>query len=86
MEPVDPRVNPAMVPTGSKATVIAKDQPQYVPIPSVITPDHRVITRWRPTDEERMRILKGEDIFLTIFGTPIRPVLLSVGPLDWTQM
>jgi hypothetical protein len=86
MEPVDPRVPPSLVPPGSRATVIAKDQPQYIPLPSILTPDAKVITRWHLTPAEREAVMRGEDIYLTIWGTPIRPVLLSVGPLDWTQM
>lgn len=82
----DPRIDPALVPPGSKPVIIAKDQPEYNPLPSVRTPDGRVITRWSPTDAERSAILRGEDIFLTIltFNTPLQPVLLTVGPIDWT--
>jgi hypothetical protein len=83
MEIVDPRVDPALVPEGSRPVVIAKDQDAYLDLPAIVTPDRKVITRWQPTPEERQRILNGEDIFLTIWGTPIRPVCVTVGPCDW---
>lgn len=83
MEAIDPRINPALVPPGSRAVVVAEHQAEYTNLPSVITPDARVITRWTFTDQERAAILRGEDVFLTIWGVPIRPVFLSVGPCDW---
>lgn len=85
MDICDPRIDPALVPSGSHAVIIAKDQPEYTPLPSVRTPDGRVITRWSPTVAERSAILRGEDLFLTIltFHTPLQPVLLTVGPIDW---
>ena len=86
MTPTDPRVDPRLVPDNSRAIVVAKDQPEYIPLPSVITPDHKVITRWELSTEERRAILNGEDIFLTIWGTPIRPVMLTVGPIDWKEL
>ena len=86
MTPVDPCVDVALVPSGSVPVVIAKDQPEYLPLPSIVTPGQIVITRWAPTDDERIAIARGADVFLTIFGTPIRPVILSAGPIDWTQV
>ncbi len=86
MTPIDPRVNPSLVPAGSVARVIAEHQSEYVPIPSVIAPGQMVITRWELTIEERVALAQGSDIFLTIWGTPIRPVLLTVGPIDWTKI
>jgi hypothetical protein len=84
MEPVDPRIDPAFVPHGSCAVVIAEHQPEYIPLPSVRTPDGKVITRWTLNEAERAAIIRGEDIFLTIWsGGAINPVSLSVGPCDW---
>lgn len=84
MEPVDPRIDPATVPAGSRAIVVAEHQAEYVALPSIRTPDGKVITRWSLTEAERAAVLRGEDVFLTIwsFGA-IDPVWLSVGPADW---
>ncbi len=52
MEIVDPRVNPALVPDGSKAVVIAEHQSEYRDLPSIRTPLGHVITRWTLSSEE----------------------------------
>jgi hypothetical protein len=86
MNPVDPRVDPRLVPAGSRALVIAESQPEYTDLPSIRTPLGHVITRWQLTPEEREQLLAGEDVYLTIwsFGS-INPVFLSVGPMDWSK-
>jgi len=87
MEIQDPRVPPALVPAGSRPVVIAEQQEEYLDLPAIVTPAGVVITRWRLTDEERARILAGEDLYLTIWsgGRPICPVHLNVGLCDWSQ-
>jgi hypothetical protein len=84
MEPIDPRVHPSLLPPGCRALVVAEHQDEYLNLPSIVTPDARVITRWQLTDHERVALLDGADVYLTIWGVPIRPVFLSVGPCDWT--
>jgi len=37
--------------------VIAKDQPQYIPLPAVVSGDGLVVTRWRFSFWERWSIL-----------------------------
>lgn len=79
MKPVSP-VMPGM---DVNEVVIAKDQPEYIPLPAVVlakahgTP---VMTRWRLTDEERELIKFGHDVVLTqmTFGGPLQPVHLQV--------
>jgi hypothetical protein len=86
MEIADPRIDPALVPAGSRAIVIAEHQQAdgYLPRPSVRTPDHQVITRWVFTDEERRRVFEGEDLFITIFSAgAISPLFATVGPVNW---
>lgn len=71
MEIVDPRIDPRLVPDGSRAVVIAEHQAEYRDLPSVRTPNGYVITRWSLSDEERRAILEGQDVFVTI------------GPVNW---
>jgi hypothetical protein len=86
MDIVDPRIDPRLVPPGSKAVVFAEHQPEYQDLPSVRTPYGHVITRWAPSLDERRRIAEGEDLYLTIWSHgAINPVVLTVGPCDWTQ-
>jgi hypothetical protein len=94
MKIVDPRVDPALVPEGSRCTIIAEHQPEYLDLPSIRTPGLQVggrlvrppyvITRWEPTLEERAAIVRGEDIYITLiaFGA-IAPMRVSVGVDDW---
>lgn len=86
MEIVDPRVDPALVPQGSRAVVIAEHQAEYQDLPSVRTPNGYVITRWQFTEAERRAILHGEDLYVTILSHgAINPLFCTVGPVDWTK-
>lgn len=86
MEIVDPRIDPRLVPDGSRAVVIAEHQDKYRDLPSVRTPDHQVVTRWHLSDEERRRIFHGEDVYVTILAAgAINPLFVTVGPTDWTK-
>ena len=95
MKPIDPRVNPELVPSGSKAIVIAEKQDEYIDLPSIRTPTRYdtagrvthpgyVITRWELTNEERAAVIRGEDVYVTIVtGGSINPLFVSIGPCDW---
>jgi len=86
MEIADPRIDPSLVPQGSRAVVIAEHQDEYQDLPSVRTPDGQVITRWTPSDEERAAIVRGEDIYVTLLAAgAINPFFVTVGPVDWTR-
>jgi dihydrofolate reductase len=86
MEIADPRVDPSLVPEGSRAVVIAEHQTEYRDLPSIRTPDGQVITRWTLTDEERLRVLGGEDIYITLLSHgAINPLFATVGPVNWRQ-
>lgn len=85
MDPIDPRIHPNLVRAGSRAVVVAETQDEYKNLPSVRTPQGQLITRWEPTAEERARIAAGDDIFVTVInGGPVSPMMVTVGPMDWT--
>lgn len=67
-------------------TVIAKDQPEYNPLPSIIIPgpDGEVLTRWELTDEEKVLLLSGGHIFLSLFtfGGKLQPIKLRVATTE----
>lgn len=89
MQIQDPRVDPRLVPEGSRAHIYnGPNGDEYQNLPSIRTPRGAVISRWTFTDEERLRIAAGEDIFLVIltFNQRLQPVGLSVGPCDWTEL
>ena len=84
MEPIDPRVDPGLLPDGSKALVIAEHQVEYQDLPSVMTPKGQVITRWSLTPADRNRIAEGEDVFITILSDgAINPFYATVGVVNW---
>lgn len=85
MEIVDPRVDPMLVPGGSRAMVIAEKQDEYRDLPSIRTPDGQVITRWSLSLEECAAIVRGEDIYVTLLAHgSINPFFVTVGPVNWT--
>jgi len=96
VNPIDPRVHPSLVPEGSKAVIVAEHQPEFIPLPSVRTPAvfedgalkvmPYIITRWELSDEERKKIMMGEDVFITLVTSgPVTPLFVTVGPTDWTR-
>ena len=63
--------------------VIARDQPEYLPLPAIqiqIGEAFGLLTRWRPTDEERAALANGADIWLEMMtgGEAMQPVRISV--------
>jgi hypothetical protein len=80
VRPISPR-------TGAVELVLAKDQPQYIPLPAALYHDSstgsvELVTRWTLTDEERLAVAEGADIFLgtLTFDQPYQPVRMQVGP------
>jgi hypothetical protein len=60
--------------------VFAKDQPQYMPLPVLPLNDGQVvISRWRMTWKDRLRLLWTGNVYLWIwsFGRPILPVAIE---------
>lgn len=81
MNPVEVTYDLKHFPEGTRSLVIAKDQPEYCPLPAYVQPDGVVVTCWQPTEEEIAAIQHGEPITLWIwtFGKPLQPVMLMVG-------
>jgi|HubBroStandDraft_6_1064221.scaffolds.fasta_scaffold08977_2 hypothetical protein len=78
MQPISP-----VIPGFEKReTVFAKDQSEYSPLPALVMSYGEVVTRWRPTLRERLRIFFGGDIYLQVltFNRPLQPVKLDTEP------
>ena len=62
--------------------VLAKDQPEYLPLPvhRVAEPEGRVISCWQLTFRERLAVLITGRVWLTqmTFNEPLQPQLPSV--------
>jgi hypothetical protein len=76
MKPVSPVLGEAFA---DREIVIAKDQPEYMPLPAIRSDNGVVLTRWKLTDGERQAVTDGADIFLSVwtFGS-IQPIRLEV--------
>ena len=74
---------------GFKQVVYAKDQPEYLPLPALRSNDAQgwVITVWRLTWWERIKIFFGADLYASFltFNRPLQPMELLVGSGDWQQ-
>jgi hypothetical protein len=75
-------VSPVMPGSEPIETVFGKDQPEYIPLPTVFLdqPNRPVITRWRPSEEERAKLAADGDIVMTLltFWGPLQPSHLQV--------
>jgi hypothetical protein len=82
MYPVSPVLPDSTLPE----VVLAKDQPQYEPLPVVRLPGRTwpIVSRWRFTDEDREEIAAGADLVLAqmTFGNLFHPVSLEVVAQD----
>lgn len=65
---------------GLEETTIAKDQPEYIPLPAVVDADGVVTTRWSLTWRERLRLIFGGSVYLQTwtFNQPLQPIMLSI--------
>ena len=75
MKPVMPKDE-----TYGEPVTVAKDQPQYIPLPARVDDEFCVTTEWEPTAEELARLMNGARIrfrFLT-FGLPLHPMIQEV--------
>jgi hypothetical protein len=57
---------------GATLVVIAKDQPEYVPLPALVFEDGKVLTEWGLTEAERLAIAHGENLRLWVWVFPHR--------------
>jgi hypothetical protein len=69
--------------------VLAKDQPEYAPLPALPVDDgQKLITRWRFSWRERLQVLVRGDLYLWIwtFRRAVQPVALEVSRPDVAEI
>jgi hypothetical protein len=75
-------VSPVMPQSTLPEFTLAKDQPEYTPLPAVQIRNDlgTIVTRWRLSEVDRYRIAHGADITLQqlTFGGNFQPVNLQV--------
>jgi hypothetical protein len=86
--PIDVRPDYHLVPPGTREVVYAKDQPQYLPLPTLVTPDGRVLSQWQPDANELELLKNGAPVTLVLytFNGPLQPIQLVVGGMDLRQL
>ena len=77
MNPVSPDI------PGVPEHLIAKDQPEYIPLRVCVLPHdlgRTLLTRWTLSDEERRRIAAGEDLYIgqLNWGGPFTPLMVGL--------
>lgn len=75
-------ISPVIKDRNLQETVFAEHQDEYQNLPSIVLENGQVITRWKLSLRERLKVLFSGDIYLWIwsFGNPLQPVLLEVEP------
>lgn len=74
LTPIDPEIDLL------DPVVYAKDQPEYLPLPTRRTPDGEVVTCWKLNWRARIAVLFGANFYLTMltFNKPLTPIRVSV--------
>lgn len=86
MDIEDPKIDPRLVPEGSRPIIFGATQPQYQPLPAIITPTGCMISRWKPSVTERKQLSAGEDIYIAIWNSGhVNPMFVSIGTVDWKR-
>jgi len=80
-------VSPVIPGTDLPETVYAKDQPEYSPLPVYRFDDGTVVSRWRCSFWERVRILWSGDVWLwqKTFNRPLQPVVIEASRPTFEQ-
>ncbi len=77
-----PKDGPVFEGLEHREVVYAKDQPEYIPLRTLVSagPDRKVLSRWTFTDKQREVVAKGADVFLELstFGKPLQPIRMMV--------
>jgi hypothetical protein len=73
-----------LLPPGTRDVKIAEHQPEYLTLPSLVTPDGRVVSQWQPTPNDLLLLNTGVPVTLVLhtFGQPLQPIQMAVGGLD----
>lgn len=74
MKPIDPAIEEL------ELRVFAKDQPEYIPLPSRVDSEGTVVTCWQLNWKERLKALWQGKFYLTLltFNKPLQPIRCSI--------
>lgn len=75
--------------TGAPEFSLATDQLEYKELTAagyINEEGHRItLTRWTLDEEERQRVLDGEDVYIALltYGNPMQPIMVQIGEGMW---
>lgn len=81
-EYLQPADKPVVAGLEKHERVFAKDQPEYIPLRTLVAnrQEGTVMSRWTFTDEQRKAIAEGADIYLQLstFNRPLQPIRIVI--------
>jgi hypothetical protein len=83
MQILRPKAEMFLLPEDTVRINIAEHQ-DYQTLPSLVTPDGRVVSQWQPDVNDLLLLNNGVPVTLVLhtFNRPMQPVQLAVGGLD----
>ncbi len=86
MTPIKVRTDICLLPDEYRVAVFAKDQPEYIPLPTLTTPEGALVTMWQPSANELELLRNGAPVSITLLAVdllkPIHPMKVEVGGVD----
>ncbi len=84
METITPKREMFLLPDGTREAKHAEHQAEYGTLPTLVTPDGRVVSSWMPDANDLALLNTGVPITLVLytFNQPLQPIILAVGGLD----
>lgn len=84
MDIIKPKPEMFLLPDHVREVTYAEHQDEYLSLPSLLTPDGRVISQWLPDANDLALLNNGVPVTLVLhtFGQPLQPIILAVGGLD----
>lgn len=84
MQIVEPKAEMFLLPNGTRTVKFAEHQDEYETLPSLVTPDGKVASQWKPTAGELALLNADVPVTLTCwtFNRPLQPVSICVGGAD----
>lgn len=85
MIPVYVKLEAHQVPEGTREIVFTApaEMPECLPLPTLVTPDGRVLMQWQPTPGELELLTRGVAISIVLYsGGRVAPLSVGVGGMD----
>lgn len=85
MDIIKPKAEMFLLPAHVREVNFAEHQDEYLTLPSLVTPDGRVVSQWQPDANDLALLNNGVPVTLVLYtfnAGPLPPIILAVGGLD----